>query len=84
MQPVVLYVDDDPGWLNCYIAKLAAEPGSSVRDPPTAAAYLAAERDLTLDLLGRWSLGVLPAAAADYLLHQAHSVITELLRAERG
>ena len=27
---------------------------------------------------------VLPAAAADYLLHEAHSVITELLRTERG
>ena len=98
VQPVVLYVDDDPaaalaraaaretdpGWLNWYIAKLAAAPGSGGHDLPTAAAYLRAERDLTLELLGRWTFRVLPAAAADYLLPEAHSVITELLRTERG
>ena len=75
IRPVLLYLDgdpltalpraaardSDPNWLAWYLDKLAVAPGSGVRDLPTAAAYLRAERDLSLRLLAGWDLHVLPA-----------------------
>jgi hypothetical protein len=96
VRPVVLYVDGDPAtalsraaaretdanWLDWYVGKLAAVPGSGVHDLLTAAAHLRAERDLTLELLARWDIHVLPAAPADELLRRAHSLLTGLVSAD--
>jgi hypothetical protein len=93
VRPVVLYVDGDPlsalpraaareqdtGWLDWYVGKLAAVAGSGVHSLPTAAAYLRVERDLTLQLLEDWDLHVLPAGPPEELLSTAQAVITSAL-----
>ncbi len=93
VQPVALYLDGDPlamlpraaaretdpDWLGWYVGKLAAARGSGVHDLATAAAYLRAERDLTLRLLARWELHVLPTAAPDDLLRDALALLADVL-----
>jgi len=92
VRPVVLYLDgdplvalpraaarEDPGWLDWYVGKLAAVPGSGVHDLPTAAAYLAAERDLILRLLSSWDLHVLPPGPPHGLLLTAAKIVTSAL-----
>jgi hypothetical protein len=88
VSPVVLYLDGDPavtlpraatreapGWLDWFVAKLAAYPGSAVHDLPTAVAYLRDERDLTLRLLADWDVHVIPDGAPDAVLSAALSAI---------
>jgi hypothetical protein len=93
VRPVVLYLDGDPlvmlpraaaretdpSWLNWYVGRLAAVPGNGVHDLASAAAYLRAERDLTLRLLAGLDLRILPTAAPHDLLRAALTQLVDVL-----
>jgi hypothetical protein len=94
VRPIVLYLDGDPlvalpravaregpEWLDWYVGKLAAVPGSGVHDLPSAAAYLAAERGLTLRLLASWDVHVLPPGSPEDLLRTATKIVEAALAA---